>query len=166
MAKKKLKATLPKRIAGVKVPKVLRKGSLGRFLGSPAGQALIVASLVQAGRSAVKEDSKAGVILNRLADQFDGKHGGKHPHDDGLDISQLSAALVVALKDGARSFVGALNPDSEPETVRSWDMHRPSTPGFTAEEPNFAAGKTEARREPKASKKKRPAYDGPPQTAN
>lgn len=36
---KKLK--LPKRIAGIKIPKTIRKGPVGEFMSSPAGQLVI-----------------------------------------------------------------------------------------------------------------------------
>lgn len=52
MAKTKIKAKaktfLPKRLGGVKVPKVARKGRFGAFIASPKGQALI-AEVVMAG---------------------------------------------------------------------------------------------------------------------
>ena len=47
MAKKKLK--LPKRIAGVKIPKTVRKGPVADFLNSPGGQELIAEMLTLAG---------------------------------------------------------------------------------------------------------------------
>lgn len=39
----KRKNHLPKRIGGVKIPKHIRRGVLGQFLASPAGQAVIAA---------------------------------------------------------------------------------------------------------------------------
>ncbi|HVF16542.1 MAG TPA: hypothetical protein VNA21_06505, partial [Steroidobacteraceae bacterium] len=47
MAKRKLK--LPKKIAGVKIPKAVRKGPVGQFLNSSAGQLLVAEALIAAG---------------------------------------------------------------------------------------------------------------------
>ncbi|WP_411287967.1 hypothetical protein [Phenylobacterium sp.] len=76
MAKTKLKAKaksfLPKRIGGVKVPKVARKGRFGAFIASAKGQALI-AEVVMAGvgmvmAKKVKDSPKArGAIAEAKA---------------------------------------------------------------------------------------------------
>jgi hypothetical protein len=51
---KKLK--LPKRIAGVKIPKAIRKGAVAQFMNSAAGQLVIAEALVAAaGAFAVKK---------------------------------------------------------------------------------------------------------------
>ena len=48
---------VPKRIVGLKVPKQVRKGTVGEFLGSRAGQVIVAAVLVE-----------AGVLLAKLLD--------------------------------------------------------------------------------------------------
>ena len=40
---------VPKRIVGIKVPKQVRKGAVGEFLGSRAGQVIVAAVLVELG---------------------------------------------------------------------------------------------------------------------
>lgn len=45
---KKIKIKLPKRVAGVKIPKVIRKGAIGEFLNSGAGQVILAETLVAA----------------------------------------------------------------------------------------------------------------------
>jgi hypothetical protein len=45
---KKMKIKLPKRVAGVKIPKVIRKGPVGEFLNSGAGQVILAETLVAA----------------------------------------------------------------------------------------------------------------------
>ena len=42
------KHKLPKRIAGIKIPKALRKGSMGRFMASPLGREAAAAALIAA----------------------------------------------------------------------------------------------------------------------
>ena len=43
---KKLKIRLPKRVAGVKIPKAVRKGPIGDFLNSSGGQVILAQALV------------------------------------------------------------------------------------------------------------------------
>ncbi len=105
MAKrKKRKALLPKRIAGVKVPKSVRKGRLGELLASQTGQALLAQAVLaagaigatkKAGDAAVDKASDAGGVGQRLK-------GGKDPGAAG-------AILAVALGEAARAFVKSLN---------------------------------------------------------
>lgn len=67
-SKKKKQAVLPKRIAGVKVPKALRKGRAGRFLASPMGVALVSEAAVAAGAWAAGKQAKPGSAARRFAD--------------------------------------------------------------------------------------------------
>lgn len=55
----KTKNYLPKRIAGVKVPKSIRRGLLGEFLTSSAGQAIVAALILKAGQR-LKDDLLPG----------------------------------------------------------------------------------------------------------
>ena len=43
------KAKIPKHIGGIRIPKSIRKGPVGEFLDSPAGQALIAQAVLAAG---------------------------------------------------------------------------------------------------------------------
>ncbi len=45
---KKLKIKLPKKVAGVKIPKALRKGSFAKFLNTGAGQAVMAEAVLAA----------------------------------------------------------------------------------------------------------------------
>ncbi|THD75131.1 MAG: hypothetical protein E7812_17835 [Phenylobacterium sp.] len=53
---KKIKSFLPKKIAGVKVPKSVRRGRFGELLASPTGQALI-AEAVQRHHAELETDT-------------------------------------------------------------------------------------------------------------
>jgi len=97
MAKKKRKALLPKRIAGVKVPKSARKGRFGELLASRTGQALLADALI-------------GTVPMKA-------RGGR-------DSRGAEAALDAALGDAARAFIAALNARGYAAPVRlteAWD---------------------------------------------
>ncbi|MDB5442088.1 MAG: hypothetical protein JWP86_2625 [Phenylobacterium sp.] len=53
---KKNKGFLPKRIAGVKVPKSVRNGPLGELIASSAGPALIAEAVMVARAKQIKDD--------------------------------------------------------------------------------------------------------------
>lgn len=66
--KKKTKSLLPKRIAGVKVPRALRKGRAGRFLTSPLGLALLSEAAMAASAAYVaKKGTEPSSAVRRLA---------------------------------------------------------------------------------------------------
>ena len=102
---KKLK--LPKRIAGIKIPKTIRKGPVGEFMSSPAGQLVIAEALVAA----------AGVFTVKKADEnLDAAEVAKHPGDSARRVVQALTAsgsdqserLTFALKEAARAFKTAM----------------------------------------------------------
>jgi hypothetical protein len=102
---KKLK--LPKRIAGIKIPKTIRKGTVGEFMSSPAGQLVIAEALVAA----------AGVFTVKKADEnLDAADVVKHPGDSVRRVAQSLTAsgsdqterLTFALKEAARAFKTAM----------------------------------------------------------
>jgi hypothetical protein len=135
---KKLK--LPKRIAGIKIPKTIRKGPVGDFMRSRAGQLVIAEALVAA----------AGVFTVRKADEnLDAAQAAKHPGDSARRIVQSltdsgadqTQRLTFALKEAARAFKAAMEsgPESAPPGQES--------PAKTEPEPN-AKKKTLTPREP------------------
>ncbi|MDB5444996.1 MAG: hypothetical protein JWQ97_313 [Phenylobacterium sp.] len=119
MAKKhKHKSLLPKRIAGVKVPKAVRKGRLGELLASQTGRALLAQAVLAAG--AIGATKKAGdAVVDKVEDasQPEGLRGFagdvaerlKARGTDGKDAGAAGAVLAVALGEAARAFVKALN---------------------------------------------------------
>lgn len=58
---KKNKSFLPKKIAGVKVPKSVRRGPLGELIASPTGPALIAEAVMAARAKTFKDGSKIKV---------------------------------------------------------------------------------------------------------
>lgn len=121
MSKKK-KSFLPKKIAGVKVPKAVRKGRLGEMIASPAGQAAIAEAVMAAGALAgakkVKDSPKARGALTDMADKLReaGDGAGKKT---ARTATAASGALAYALGEAARSFADALQKhgDSEPDDL-------------------------------------------------
>jgi len=112
MAKKKQKKSLlPKRIAGVKVPKSVRKGRFAALLASPHGRKLVAEAVLAIGAVAGAKkagDSTrirglAGYAADRLHDMGDDV-GRK-----GKDVGAAGGALAFALGEAARSFVDALH---------------------------------------------------------
>lgn len=118
---KKSKGLLPKRIAGVKVPKKVRKGRFGELLASKTGQALIVQAIIAAGAVAGAKkaagDPKARGAIADLAGKV--KSAGE---DAGDQVAETSSAVTYALGEAARTFAEALHrggPASEEAT--SWE---------------------------------------------
>lgn len=109
MAKKtrKTQSLLPKRIAGVKVPKAVRKGRFGELLASRTGQVLIAEAIMAAGAVAgakkAGESPKARRLVHQAAERV--RHAGD---GGGRELGAASATLAYALGEAARSFADAL----------------------------------------------------------
>lgn len=127
MAKnKKNKSALPKRIAGVKVPKALRKGRAGRFLASPLGVALVSEAVVAAGAVAAGRQTRPGSAARKFADHplaslshltDDAKARGAESAEA---LRGAFAAASVAFADALRSSADALDPSTpDPSTKKS-----------------------------------------------
>ena len=102
MAKKR-KNAVPKRIAGMKVPKGLRKGRVGELLSSPVGQALIIETVARAGEHLIGRESRPGSAVRKGAARSQAAIS-----DLGESASESSAAVVYALRQAARAFVAAM----------------------------------------------------------
>lgn len=123
MAKKRKKASLPKRLAGVKIPKKVRKGRLGALLASPLGQELLAGSVAVAGGALAARKAKHSPEARRLAGRL------KHAGEDRIDETEAAAGLFAhALGEAARSFAEALQSGGrrEPDWTGERD-ERPTT---------------------------------------
>jgi hypothetical protein len=137
---KKLKIKLPKRVAGVKIPKSVRKGPVGQFLNSGAGQIMIAEALVAAaGTLAISRsdaDSPIGDAVRHPIDTT--RRVGHRAANAGAD---QAARMSYALKEAARAFrdamqTGATDAGAHEETwqERSAAAIQPAvTPGTTSE---------------------------------
>ncbi|MFL5295041.1 MAG: hypothetical protein ACJ798_01535 [Phenylobacterium sp.] len=105
---KKSKGFLPKKIAGVKVPKKVRKGQFGELLASKTGQALIAQALLAAGAVAgakkAADSPKARGALADFADKVKSAGDGA-----GSQVSEGSSAMTYALGEAVRTFAEALH---------------------------------------------------------
>jgi hypothetical protein len=109
---KKSKSVLPKKIAGVKVPKSIRKGHFGEFLTSPTGQKIVAEAIVAVGavasaHKAAKSDKAkeiAGAAKDKLADAKDGA---------GDKASDASGVIAYAIGEAVRSFTDAIRSREE-----------------------------------------------------
>jgi hypothetical protein len=109
MAKKaKKRNRLPKRVAGVKVPKALRRGRLGRLLASPVGQAIIIESVVRTGEHMLSRNSASGSALRDVAGRSGAAASGL-----GHQAADQSSQVVYALRQAARSFIDAMQEDRQ-----------------------------------------------------
>lgn len=108
MAKKnKKKDLLPRRIAGVKVPKALRRGRAAKFLRSPMGVDLISGILVTAGSAALARQAKPGSATRAFADHP--LASIRHLAGDARDAGAASAeTLKGAFAAAAQAFSDAL----------------------------------------------------------
>jgi hypothetical protein len=117
------KAQLPKRIAGIKLPKRLRKGPIGQFLCSRTGQAMIAEALVIAGGAvAAKRAAEPGSATSELLSSS-GRHlrrAGRAAAGKGQDAQQFmgiaTERLAYAGLEAVRAFRRALTGE-EPDTA-------------------------------------------------
>ena len=132
MSKRK-KVKLPKRIAGVKLPKATRKGPIADFLNSSGGQVLLAEAVVLA----------AGVFgARRVAAQAGA------PWDPGMreHIADASARLAHASREALQAFRAALSEPSPllDEISDTDDTSSEESPGFVPAEEVAVAKKKRA----------------------
>lgn len=113
MSKKK-KAFLPKKIAGVKVPKKVRQGRFGELLASPTGQKVIAEAIMAAGAAIGAKKAADHPKVRQLAkdakDKVADAAGGASDGALGLtaQAGTTSGAIAYALGEAARTFTEAL----------------------------------------------------------
>jgi hypothetical protein len=111
MAKRK-KVKLPKRIAGIKVPKSARKGPVADFLNSDFGQSLLADVLVVAGATAnMNPDSRPGRLVRHPIDSLRaaGNSTRSVAHSARDNAEATASRLAHALSEGIRAFRAALD---------------------------------------------------------
>ncbi len=116
MAKSRIK--IPKRVAGMKIPKSIRKGPLKAFVNSSAGQVLLAEALIAAaGLFAVRRinDEDTGEVLRHPLDSLQraGQRVGARMGDPGEVFHRNSARLQFAMGEAVRAFREALAEPSE-----------------------------------------------------
>jgi hypothetical protein len=127
--RKTLSVKVPKRIAGVKIPKTVRKGPIADFLNSSGGQVLIAEALLLAARSyaekRVDPDSPVGEFIDHPVEQarkaaLSGKAAAQRA---GNGAAEASERLAHAFEEGMRAFRAALAEPvaAEPQSVTHVD---------------------------------------------
>lgn len=128
-SKSKAKLKLPKEVAGVKVPKGLRKQAkkLLEIIDSPAGRELAAAGLTLAATSlaAKASDGKAKSTIRSVArEAVDKSRSGTK------DAADLGAILSAAVAEGARRFLQGFEEgkqEAQDKTAKT-PPRRPSSP--------------------------------------
>jgi len=142
-------SALPKRIAGVKVPKAVRRGRFADLLASRQGQALIAEAILGAGAIAAGLKAKDDPKVRRVAK--DAKDSVVHAGDEAASgVGMASTTLAYALAEGARAFAEALRRGgpAEPRSFTADAEAEAWTPDYGA--PEADQGKASRKKQPTA----------------
>ncbi|HEY8617756.1 hypothetical protein [Phenylobacterium sp.] len=140
--KRKTKSLLPKRIAGVKVPKAVRKGRFAELLASRTGQMLIAEAIMAVG--ALGGAKKAGQSPSARSFLHDAAEHVRARGDGRVEAGAAGGALAYALGEAARSFADALR-SGAPQA----DSSRRSAEPDWEPAPAYAEGDAEKKSETK-----------------
>ena len=106
---------VPKRVAGVKIPKAVRKGPVLEFVNSSAGKLLVAEAITAAlGAVAYRESKASAEIKGRVGDAEEA-------------LKQSASRLTHAFAQGVRAFREALAEEAPGEWV-STDEDGPALP--------------------------------------
>jgi hypothetical protein len=131
MSKSKIK--VPKRVAGVKIPKSVRKGPVLQFVNSSAGKLLVAQALTAA----------LGVFAYKTARGPTGEKLKLKAKDAEESLKHNTARLTYAFGEGVRAFREALEqPGEQPTTIEG------EVAESRAEEMTAPAAKKNYRRSP------------------
>jgi hypothetical protein len=141
----KLKLRIPKRIAGVEIPKTVRKGPVAKFLNSSAGQLLLAEALVVVGGALAAERSGSGSRLAELVrNRASGAAKDGEEVDNGREASRLSFALNEAMSAFRQRYLSeGRDSTAEGDTERAGDVQSESVrpkkkaTGSTTETPSM-----------------------------
>jgi hypothetical protein len=116
------KIHVPKRIAGVKVPKPIRKGPVADFIGSQSGQALAAEILVVVGAALLAKrndpDSAIGQFLQNPMGHLRaaGQSAAARAGDAKASVQDDAGRLVHALSEAIQAFRTAMGPNGNGAT--------------------------------------------------
>jgi hypothetical protein len=143
-SRKKSKGLIPKRIAGVKVPRKVRKGRFGELLASKSGQAVIAQAILGAGAVAAGLRASKDPKVRKMARKA-GHEVSDTAHDASHVTAEAGSTLAYALGEAARTFAEALRGEPSSFARRNADETE-WTPDYGAPEPD----ETPARKKPLA----------------
>jgi hypothetical protein len=95
---KQFKLRIPKRVAGVKIPRIVRKGPFAKFLNSSAGQLVIAEALVMVGGALAAEARGSGPAELGRDPLSSASKGGAERSDIGPESSRLPSAFNDAIR--------------------------------------------------------------------
>ena len=137
MAKKK-KRVVPKRIAGVKVPKPLRR-SLDELLSSPMGRNMVADAIVAAGAALIASQARKGSAARRFAEQHPPETLKADAEDAAAGVSNSGSALAYALGEASKTFAEALRRGKAAADARTaWPPVAGADPKASSESPAAA----------------------------
>ena len=122
MSKKRKKVSVPKRLAGVKIPKPVRR-SLRSFAGSQDGRTILGEALLAAGAAIAANQARDGSATRAAI----GKHAPRlkaKARDKAAAIRGSAASVGLAFEAASRAFTEALR-RGEPMTPEN----PPASPG-------------------------------------
>ena len=132
--RKKAKGLIPRKIAGVKVPKSVRKGRFGQLLTSKTGQALIAQAILGASAVAAGVKAKDSPKIRKFA--ADAKRKVEDTGQNATNnLADAGATVAYAFGQAARTFVAALQQDENRSFARADDADTAWTPDYGAPEP-------------------------------
>ena len=137
----KRKMKLPKRIAGIKIPKGIRKGPIGNFLSSSGGQLVIAEALLAAGgfyaARRLDPNTPAGEAVRHPIDSMRAKLGSYG--------SGTSERFARALRAGVHAFRNTLHEpitDGAPTPEQVYDAGTDPEDDPTGKNPSSSRGET------------------------
>ena len=126
---KAAKSKLPKKVAGFKVPKALRKsGMLDTLVGTQTGRQLLADALIAAASAA------AAVLVKRGADAAapNGKNAGRSLMSDATHAA--TGALATFVTDAAHGLISGRTNASDGTGPKAAPRRRPATARGSAEQ--------------------------------
>ena len=124
--------TVPKRIAGIRIPKQVRKGPFGSLLSTPAGQILLAELLIVIGgaiATAVNPDTKTGKALRvALSEGLQELQGSGHKKHRRRNIGHSLGSGFARGYDAFRQAMGEESSDSASEETVSRGKKKNSKP--------------------------------------
>lgn len=120
------KVAIPKRIAGIKIPKQIRKGPLASLIASPAGQILLAQLLVIIGgaiATAANPDTRTGRALRMAIDEgMQGLSRNSRGRKSGRDFSREVGDGIVRGMEAFRQAMRESEGSEETEEVEVRDV--------------------------------------------
>ena len=107
---------IPKRVAGIKIPKAIRKGPIVDFINTPAGELVLAQTLIAIGgwytaKEGTDPESRTGEAL-------------RHPVDSlrSLNTDEMRERFARAFAEAARTFPDVMQDGSDSERGAEKDL--------------------------------------------